>query len=234
MTTAKTDFQHSAAPGEDLSRRLAYLATQDNGSVMTGGFAKAPGLDGADDDKVRSRQGISAMEMLAQQEQIRQDQIARLNSKFDALELAAREALFDAENDLATILSNANRATDGRAVFKDKDGNIRDEDGQVVEEGAVDMSDWDAKADSWEAFSQQRSLVDQTSEFYERVQETGDRLDDGVDDNGLAALETELEALESEFAAFETTVAKPAEDSFDQVKHTAPEQSSQFDAFKPM
>jgi hypothetical protein len=172
------------------------------------------------------------MEFLAQQEQ--QQRIAAIASRIDAMEQAARDALINAENEYAAILSNANRALDGRAVFKDKDGNIRDEDGQVVEEADVDMSEWDSKADSWEAFSHQKSMVEQASDFYERVQEAGDRLDDGVDDNGLTRLEDELEALESEFAAFETTVAKPAENGLDQRQPSAPAQSVEFDAPKPM
>ncbi|MCR9123999.1 MAG: hypothetical protein NXH91_17190 [Phyllobacteriaceae bacterium] len=217
MTTAKTEFQRSATPGEDLSRRLAYLATQDNGSVMTGGFAKAPGLNGTDDDQPSKRQSITAMEFLTQQEQIRQDQIARLNSQFDTLEQAARDALIDAENNLATILSNANRALDGRAVFKDKDGNIRDEDGQIVDVADVDMSDWDASGSTWEQKAQATERLTAATEIYENVTAIGDRLDSGdLEDSDLSALESDLDDIESDLNTFLT-----ASDALDADKPTA-------------
>lgn len=228
------EFRLQATPNEAVARRLAYLASQDNGSVMTGGF-KRDDTDAADRNGNKATEHIAEMmDMAARQEQLRQEQIARLSDRFDALENAAREALIDAENDLAAILSNANRATDGRAVFEDKDGNIRDEDGQIVDESALDMSEWDSKASSWETLSQHHSVVERAHDFYERIQETGDRLDDGLDGDDLAAFEDELDAFETELAAFETTAKSPSENNVDQAQHSAPEQFVKFDALKPM
>ena len=230
----KNEFQISATPGEELSRHLAYLAVQDNGSVLTGGFIKdAATLEREGSDRA-GQQAAAAMEFLARQEQLRQQRLAELSNRFDVLEQAVHDALIDAENDLAEILSNANRDRNGGAVFQDQDGNIRNEDGKIVDPADVDMSEWDSRADSWEAFSHQKSLVEQASGFYERVQEAGDRLDGGVDDNGLTTLEGELEALESEFAASEATVAKSTENGLDQVQHPAPAQSIECGAPKPM
>ena len=166
-----------AVPGEELARRLAYLASQDNGSVLTGGFAKEGiGLD-RDSNGSPQRQAANAIEFLAQQEQ--QQRMAAMASRIDALQQAAREALINAENEYAAILSNANRATDGRAVFKDKDGNIRDENGQIVDEAEVDMSDWDDNGSTWEQKAQATERLSAATEIYENVATTGDRFESG-------------------------------------------------------
>lgn len=65
----RNEFQISATPGEELSRHLAYLAAQDNGSVLTGGFIKeAATLEREGSDRA-GQQGVAAMEFLARQEQ---------------------------------------------------------------------------------------------------------------------------------------------------------------------
>ena len=68
----KNEFQISATPGEELSRHLAYLAAQDNGSILTGGFIKdAATLEREGSDRA-GQQAATAMEFLARQEQLRQ------------------------------------------------------------------------------------------------------------------------------------------------------------------
>ena len=136
---AKNEFQLSATPDQEMIRHLAYLAENDSGSVLTGGFVKdRSGLgenqDGAD------KQAAHALEFLTQQEQIRQQRVAELTGRLNALELAAQEALFDAENQLGDILSNANRDRLGRAVFMDDGGQLRREDGSLVEPDSMDMA----------------------------------------------------------------------------------------------
>lgn len=202
--SAKTDFQISATPGEELTRRLAYLATVDNGSVLTGGFSRDGGmLDREGNDRTR-QQAANALEFLAHQERLRQERLAALASRFDALEQAARDTLTDAENDLADILSNANRDRDGRAVFRDSDGIIRDEDGQSVDPLNVDFSEWDPDGPSWEAYDQALSRRDQAAEIYERVVDAGSGLDRAdLNAEQISSLSDELDALEAELVSFE-------------------------------
>ena len=199
--SAKNEFQLSAVPGEELTRRLAYLAAQDNGSVLTGGFIKdATALEREGSDRA-SQQAATAMEFLAQQEQLRQQRIAELSSRLDSLEQAAREAMINAENDLAEILSNANRDRNGRAVFQDQDGNIRNEDGEIVDPTDVDMSEWDAEGPTWERFESAHAAVERATDFYERVHDAEERLDAGtLNDNDLSELEGDLDAMEAELS----------------------------------
>ena len=215
MTTElKSEFQLSAVPGEELARRLAYLASQDNGSVLTGGFAKdGIGLD-RDSNGNPQRQAASAMEFLAQQEQ--QQRMAAMASRIDALEQAAREALINAENEYAAILSNANRATDGRAVFKDEDGNIRDEDGQIVDEAEVDMSEWDNGAPSWERKELAVERVEDANTTYDRVTAARDKLESGaMSETDLSALANDLDGIESDLATLEEP--SPASETHDRI-----------------
>ena len=167
----RNEFQISATPGEELSRHLAYLAAQDNGSVLTGGFIKeAATLEREGSDRA-GQQGVAAMEFLARQEQLRQQRLAELSSRFDALEQAAHDALIDAKNDLAEILSNANRDRNGRAVFQDHDGNIRNEDGEIVDPAEVDISELDSDTPTWEDLEATLSRRELAAEGLERVTE---------------------------------------------------------------
>lgn len=211
--SAKNEFQMNAAPGEELSRQLAYLAAQDNGSVLTGGFSRHGFAFEREGNDRAGQQAATAMELLAQQEQQRQERLAALANRFDALEQAAREALTDAENDLAAILSNANRDRSGRAVFKDKDGNIRDEDGQIVDPSDIDMSEWEPDASSWEYLEQRRQDVHERAEFYERVQDMRPALDSNeLDTDQLSSLANDLDALEAELTTLQAEELSP-EDS---------------------
>lgn len=198
----KNEFQISATPGEELSRHLAYLAAQDNGSVLTGGFIKdAAALEREGSDRA-GQQAATAMEFLARQEQLRQQRLAELSNRLDTLEQAAHNALIDAENDLAEILSNANRDRNGRAVFQDQNGNIRNEDGEIVDPSEVDVSEWDSDRPSWESFERSEATVGRATNFYERVQDSREAFASyQLDDDALTAMEQDLDGMEAEFAS---------------------------------
>lgn len=225
----KNEFQISATPGEELSRHLAYLAAQDNGSVLTGGFIKdAAALEREGSDRA-GQQAATTMEFLARQEQLRQQRLAELSNRLDALEQAAHDALIDAENDLAEILSNANRDRNGRAVFQDQDGNIRNEDGEIVDPADVDMSEWDSDRPSWTELTEARTATQSAAEFYDRVQEAKARSDVGeLDDEVLSILEGDLDAMEAELASFsarENEGAHPVADNSGSIASPAPSSS---------
>ncbi len=200
----KNEFQISATPGEELSRHLAYLAAQDNGSVLTGGFIKdAAALEREGSDRA-GQQAATAMEFLAQQEQLRHQRLAELSNRFDVLEQAAHDALIDAENDLAEILSNANRDRNGRAVFQDQDGNIRNEDGEIVDPADVDISEWDPDGPSWEVYDEKFDARDSAATAFERVQERRERFESGdISEADFSVLEDDLDALEAEIAVLD-------------------------------
>ena len=201
----RNEFRSNAVLDEETARHLAYLASQDNGSVLTGGFRREGAmLDREGNDRAR-QQAATAMEFLTQQEQLRQERLATLASRFDALELAARDALTEAENDLANILSNANRDRSGRAVFRDEHGDFRNEEGQIVDPADVDMSEWDSDAASWETVVESKAAIERATETYDRVRDVRTRFDGrDFDDQDLDALEDDLDALEAEISALES------------------------------
>ena len=209
----KNEFQISATPGEELSRHLAYLAAQDNGSVLTGGFIKdAAALEREGSDRT-GQQAATAMEFLARQEQQRQQRLAELSNRFDVLEQAAHDALIDAENDLAEILSNANRDRNGRAVFMDVDGNIRDEDRQIVDPADADMSEWGNDAPTWETFEDAVAGRNQAVERLERVAEARDRWESSDQDAAdLDQWDADLNDLEAAILGGASAAEPPALD----------------------
>lgn len=105
MTKTGDEFNAQAMPSQEMLRKLAYLAGQDNGSVMTGGVRPVS----EDDRKNGKRSGASLVE-----EQLRQQQIRLLGERLDALDRASTEALRKANERLEEIRRNANRARDGR------------------------------------------------------------------------------------------------------------------------
>lgn len=231
----RNEFQLSATPDEQLSRHLAYLAAQDSGAVLTGGFARdRSGFDGDSSEKQASR----TLDILTQQEQIRQQQAEALASRLDALELAARGTLTDAENDLAYILSNANRDRLGRAVFMDESGTIRNEDGHAVDPSVVDMSDWDPDAASFETFTEGLERRDRAAETYGRVQDVRAEAEGReLDEQEMNSVLDDLDALEAEISALgeignddNVSIERPAIGLAD----PAPTSSNEPTPFKPM
>ncbi len=196
---AKNEFQLSATPDQEMSRHLAYLAAQDSGSALTGGFAKDRSGLGEGQDRA-DKQTARALEFLTQQEQIRQQRVAELANRLVALELAARDALFDAENELGNILSNANRDSQGRAVFMDEQGQFRSEDGAVVDPDSVDMTDWDHDAARWEDAAQAMQNVETATQRLEQTTALQERVQSGeLNDADFDALDDAITALESDF-----------------------------------
>lgn len=202
----KNEFQISATPGEELSRHLAYLAAQDNGSILTGGFIKDAAALEREGSGRTGQQTATAMEFLARQEQQRQQRLAELSNRLDTLERAAHDTLIDAENDLAEILSNANRDRNGRAVFQDQDGNIRNEDGEIVDPTDVDMGEWDNDAPSWEQKDQAAEQVKTANTIYEQTMAIGDQIDAGeLGDSDIQALAGDIDLIEAALEALAET-----------------------------
>lgn len=181
-------------PDAGLLRKLAYLADQDSDSIVATGFHA--GDAGAEAGDGKANRDMATLEFLAQQDALVRDQMKRLNERLDALEARSRQALLDAENDLAEALSNANRASDGTAVFMDLEGQIRDETGEIVDPSLVDMDQWDSTGTTWDALRSRQQSVARAHETHERILDARTRFDTGdLDGDDLAALSDELDAL---------------------------------------
>ena len=142
----------------------------------------------------------------------------------------------DAEDNLADILSNANRDRSGHPVFKDADGNLRDEEGQFVDPLDVDMTEWDNEGPTWEAYDHGLQDVQRLTEFYERVVDTGSRLDAGdLSADDLSALGDDLDALEEELTALKDAPSDTVDHAGNAFEDMRPEeQPAIVDGFTPV
>lgn len=220
------EFKIRATPDQDLLRRLAYLARQDNDSVLTGtlkstqNFADSP-------RKVRADGFADFVTFLSAEEQRRQQQIQQLGQRLDALDRASLEALREAEERLEGVRRNASRATDGRLVFEDEDGTFRDEQGNAVDAEQVDDTTRTADASSWREFKDAQREMDEAAAFHQRVEEQRERLGADPDSDERAAIAREIDELEQNMpASVARAYRPPAPGAFSPTEETASARST--------
>lgn len=196
------EFNASATPSQALLRRLAYLAAQGNGSVMTRGVRP-----GTDED---SRNGDRRSEESLARELFRQQQTRLIHDRLDALDRASAEALRKANERMEEIRRNANRAKDGRLVFMDEDdGRIYDEQDREVSYEDVDHEKWNPRGTTRREFQEQGRKVDEAREYRRRVHEQRGRLDNDPSDDDLANLERDIRGLETSMPSGVATEYRP-------------------------
>lgn len=136
------EFRSVAAPSQELLRKLAYLATQDNDSVLTGGIRSIRDtFRGAD-----SRKAATSTEILLQLTRLAdpayQAASARITEKLDRMDESSVIALQDIEQELRALrrerekmLEQAYRDEQGRRIFMTKDGSAAYyEDGTMLDD----------------------------------------------------------------------------------------------------
>ena len=137
--SVKTEFQLSAVPGEDLTRRLAYLASVDNGSVLTGGFVKdSPTIQREEKDRA-TQHAVATLEFLLQNDpaytalhQETGQALLRAQNRLDQLAQVAQQELEAAQSDLNAALAGAAQLPGGRHVFRNQNGDVLFLDGAPV------------------------------------------------------------------------------------------------------
>lgn len=166
------EFSNIATPSPALLRKLAYLATKDTDSVLTGS-ARGAGRSKVIGGKAGDARGVETVQLLAA-ERSRQLQIQDLNNRLDQLAQENQKALELAKKRLEEMRENANRTRDGRLVFRDKDGQWRGEDGSVVDPDHLDKTKLNPNAPSyedWEAGKRERKAAEHRQQEIETARE---------------------------------------------------------------
>jgi len=189
------EFRIKATPSPELARKLVYLAAQDNDSVLTGLKSTSSGPRSADETKRRA--DAQFVRLFA----IQQQQMQILTVRLEALDQASEKALRQAQEDLESIRSTANRAKDGRLVFEDTNGKIYDEQGQEVSKDAIDRQTWNPAAGKWEDYQDAKQRIEEAQAYQQRIQEQRERLGENPDAEDLKDIDRELDALESQMPA---------------------------------
>ncbi|MCB9958694.1 MAG: hypothetical protein H6843_08840 [Rhodospirillaceae bacterium] len=193
---AGQEFRAAATPTQELWRKLAYLAAQDNGSVLSGQV----GSSNAEAENSRKSQRTAHLTDLAQileQQRLQTQQIQEINDRLHALDRASVRALHDAERLREELLRSANRTADGLSIFQAADGTIYDEHGNEVAGDQIDWESWNPDAGSWEQFLEAQQSVDSARDFRDRVARCRDQIGDDPSSDALAGTLDELDALEA-------------------------------------
>ena len=184
------EFRIKATPSPELMRKLAYLAAQDNDSVLTDGIRSGKDFGAGGRRTGRAQRSAQLAQLLMQQ-------MLLLTDRLDALDRASEKALREAEERLAEIRRTANRTKDGRVAFADEDGTIYDEHGNEVSPDEIDPETWKADAPTWHDLKEAQKQQREAQQFRDKVEEQKDRLFGGeLSDDDLADLEKEITALE--------------------------------------
>lgn len=121
------EFNNIAMPGQELLRKLVYLATQDNDSVLTGGAKSPRSPYSAHGDK--AARTADALMMARLSDAAYQALSARIENKLIAMDEASVRALQEIEEELTDLrrereqmLEEAYRDEQGRRIFMTNDG----------------------------------------------------------------------------------------------------------------
>ncbi len=173
--SAKNEFQLSAVPGEELTRRLAYLASVDNGSVLTGGFVKDSPTIQREEKERATQHALATLEFLLQNDpayaalhQETGQALLGAQTRLDELAHVAQEALEAAQADLDAALQGAAQLPDGRHVFRNQNGDVFFLNGSRV-------ADEDAASVLWRG---NEPTFEEVTALNERVIRLGDILTD--------------------------------------------------------
>ncbi len=190
------EFRICATPSPELLRKLAYLARQDNDSVLTGALRSTENF-GSSSQKADQDRFAAFAQLVASEELHRQQQMQELSARLEVLDSQSQQAVLETQKRLEEIRRNANRTTDGRIVFEDKDGAIRDEEGTQVSVDNVDLAQWNADAPTYETFRDARERHEDAKTFRRAVLEAREKLENDPEEIDLDRLEARISELEA-------------------------------------
>lgn len=138
------EFRIRATPSPELLRKLAYLAAQDNDSVLTAGARSTGTAHARSADKAIKAADALMMARLA--DPAYQALSAQINADLDLMDEASVRALQEIEEELAELrrvrermLEQAYRDEQGRRIFMTEDGTAAYyEDGTKVTDGDLE------------------------------------------------------------------------------------------------
>jgi hypothetical protein len=207
------EFKVKATPSPELQRKLAYLAAQDNDSVLTGGFkASTAGHRGSDSDKARKRADALMLARLADPEYQAVSQ--RINNNLDLMDEASVHALQEIEQELLELrrerermLAQAYRDEDGNAIFiaEDESAAFYEDGEQVDDEKFARIKDELRGRTTWDGLQrshrEEDDLVadrDRVHAFQAESQSKGDKLREDLAQGAISQDEAEQREREIE------------------------------------
>ncbi len=112
------------------------------------------------DRKKREQAQVSALEAMMLADPEYEALYNEVSGQLRQAEIATDKDLLAAEQDLNVLLENAARLSDGRAVFRDKNGDIVTQYGESVDKDLVAEIQWPTEAPTYQDFLDQRESID--------------------------------------------------------------------------
>lgn len=210
------EFRIKATPSPELLRRLAYLAEQDNGSVLTGGIKSANGSS-RNSEGEKARRAADALRLARLADPAYQAFSQRINTELDLMDEASVHALQEIEQELAELqrerekmLAQAYRDEEGNAIFMAEDESAayyddgRQVDGEKfgrIKAQVRGTTKWDTLQD----FSRRREALyaerEQVHAFQAKIDTDGGELREDLAKGNISKEEAEREKQEIEAAA---------------------------------
>ena len=199
--TTEDVFNNAATASQKLLLELQMLANAGSGAVLS----PATENGGAPSRRTATADAVADfMHVILQQQ--REEQIRLLNQKLDDLDRRIAEGLRDAEERLAEIRRTANRAKDGRIVFRDEDdGKIYDEFDNEVGDEEIDWTKWNPDLWTRQQFDGAIGVRDQWAEAREKAGAVRDRMAGDLTDDDLTSIHDDLGALAMKIDGFESS-----------------------------
>jgi hypothetical protein len=171
------EFNLQATPSQELLRKLAYLAAQDNDSVLTGSARGRSGTAARDSDTKAQRTDM-LLQMARLADPSYQALSAQINANLDLMDTASVHALQEIEGELRALreqrermLEQAYRDDAGNAIFMRADETgayyqdgtqLADEDFAEIRPHLEDRPTWDEFQDTFhqeQAFEAERDEI---------------------------------------------------------------------------
>jgi len=188
-------MQRAKLRAETFSDHQAAIAGRETGRILP-----RVGQNTPDAESGSSKRFADTVDLLTNLQAMLQDPeyakaYTRVKGLLNEAERLTENALIEAEAALEEIVDRAVKLSDGRAVFKDKDGNVRSEDGAVIDAALIAGIDWPDDAPSYEELERGKLRIDDLREY--QVDTLGKSRDELEDENNPPSIER-LEELESE------------------------------------
>lgn len=158
-------MQRAKLRAETFSDHQAAIAGRETGRILPRVGQNAPEAES------RSAKRFSdTVELLTNLQSMLQDPeyaraYTRVKGLLEEAERLTESALIEAELALEEAVTRSVKLPDGRAIFKDKDGNVRTEDGAIIDVALIAGIDWPDDAPSYEEFESRKRRVDDLREY---------------------------------------------------------------------
>jgi len=203
-------MQRAKLRAEAFSDHQAAIAGRETGRILPRVGQNAPEAES------RSAKRFSdTVELLTNLQTMLQDPeyakaYTRVKELLEDAERLTEDALIEAELALEEVVTRSVKLPDGRAIFKDKDGNVRTEDGAIIDAALIAGIDWPDNAPSYEEFESRKRRIDDLREY--QVDTLGKARDALEDEDDPPSIER-LEELESEIQKGLSTYALQGADA---------------------